>query len=481
MESKIVNHKLSGKLDSRLLFRFSSDIYQQWMIDPSLSELIENLTPDRYSFFILSGNKFLYPGNFTVVSPQKIWEAIGNNKVGVFRRQINNVTRIGELVEYTVCVTYIGLDGFKQKIAIGLICPADWRECQEKEERFYQVASQIRRFYDEFSSSSIVARFLQNKSPYRYFVDTKSIKIITRLEDNSGKNILEDDSRLRTVENLISRLIDPYGYIREDINLDKMPKNIDIKKCTILGNEFILISLEMAEFKEDTGTEYDQLIRNFAHKIKGKLGALQAAADQLMVQQGRVVDEDDVALVGIIQSATDSINNLVERLHKYSHAVSGGHSRFDVNQIIKQVANRMVNSSDAEVKLEMNLASKMDLMEGDEEQFESAIGELLDNAIKAGKPDGSIKINTLQKDENLFIRIENETFSPKQHSGYLNKTSFFEPFFSLDSDKAGMGLTIARRIINNHGGKIIADIGPDDIFRVEIELPISQKGVGDGS
>ena len=61
------------------------------------------------------------------------------------------------------------------------------------------------------------------------------------------------------------------------------------------------------------------LFSAFAHKLNNKLGALHTASDQLMLEEGNLVDADDVTLAEIIRSeseyilATESYPSLARR------------------------------------------------------------------------------------------------------------------------------------------------------------------------
>jgi signal transduction histidine kinase len=51
----------------------------------------------------------------------------------------------------------------------------------------------------------------------------------------------------------------------------------------------------------------------------------------------------------------------------------------------------------------------------------------------------------------------------------------FEPFFTTKSNGSGLGLAIASKIIEQHGGKLVARNAPGEGLAMELQLPINQE------
>lgn len=109
----------------------------------------------------------------------------------------------------------------------------------------------------------------------------------------------------------------------------------------------------------------------------------------------------------------------------------------------------------------------------DADKMERVLDNLIKNAVYYSYPDTSVKINLTKDNENIIFSIENKgkTISKEK----LNR--IFEQFFRLDSSRgtetggAGLGLAIAKEIIELHNGKIYAD-SQNEHIKFTVKLPL---------
>ena len=97
---------------------------------------------------------------------------------------------------------------------------------------------------------------------------------------------------------------------------------------------------------------------------------------------------------------------------------------------------------------------------------------LLDNAINAaretaGDEPGQVRIRTAGEDERVLVEIsDDEPGIPEEMMDRI-----FEPFFTTKEVGSGVGLDIAWRAVERHGGEIRAVTEPGDT-RIEVRLPV---------
>ena len=100
---------------------------------------------------------------------------------------------------------------------------------------------------------------------------------------------------------------------------------------------------------------------------------------------------------------------------------------------------------------------------------------LLENAVKYSMPKSPISMTVKTADEQLKVEIVD--FGEGVSKQDLPR--LFEPFFRGDRSRSrqtggtGLGLTLCRRIIEAHGGKIVAQLNADRGMTFQFELPIS--------
>ncbi len=111
---------------------------------------------------------------------------------------------------------------------------------------------------------------------------------------------------------------------------------------------------------------------------------------------------------------------------------------------------------------------------GDREKVEQVLGNLLDNAIKYSPDGGCIKVSARQADGVIEVEVMDEGIGiPKE---YLNK--IFEPFGRVDTSMVrttrgtGLGLTISKKIVELHGGRMWVESTEGKGSRFFFTLPV---------
>jgi two-component system sensor histidine kinase HydH len=100
----------------------------------------------------------------------------------------------------------------------------------------------------------------------------------------------------------------------------------------------------------------------------------------------------------------------------------------------------------------------------DQARMREVLVNLIDNAIAAGPP---VRATVAMSDGNLVYEISDH--GPGVAPGDSEK--IFEPFFTRKTKGTGLGLAVARRIVEQHGGTITAGAAPGGGARFRVALP----------
>ncbi|MGN0963580.1 MAG: sensor histidine kinase, partial [Clostridia bacterium] len=107
----------------------------------------------------------------------------------------------------------------------------------------------------------------------------------------------------------------------------------------------------------------------------------------------------------------------------------------------------------------------------DPDQFARVLNNLLKNAVAYGRSDSIVSVTVTESDEEVGLVIENEGGIPSERLSRI-----FEKFYRLDDARssatggAGLGLAIAKDIVELHGGAISAE-SDGETTRFKISLP----------
>jgi PAS domain S-box-containing protein len=206
------------------------------------------------------------------------------------------------------------------------------------------------------------------------------------------------------------------------------------------------------------------------HELRTPLNALKLQLYNL----GRALTEPDHrAVVGRAQREVDRLTSLTDRLLDVAR-MSGGRfqlerTRMDLSELAAEVAARM--QGDAERSGSKISVSAPEPAEGcwDRTRLDQVVTNLLSNAIKfgGGKP---IEIAVLKKGDGAIVRVRDYGVGVAE----ADRERIFERFERGVSERSyaglGLGLWIARQIVNAHGGRIgvTAPEGPGAEFYLEI-------------
>jgi signal transduction histidine kinase len=121
--------------------------------------------------------------------------------------------------------------------------------------------------------------------------------------------------------------------------------------------------------------------------------------------------------------------------------------------------------------IEFHHDESLPLVEHDPNQINQVLLNLLLNAIQAMDKPGAIHVSLRGDGENTLITVadEGKGIAPD------NLTNIFRPFFTTKGHGTGLGLSLARRIVEAHGGSIgvRSEVGKGSQF--EVRLPIARK------
>jgi len=126
------------------------------------------------------------------------------------------------------------------------------------------------------------------------------------------------------------------------------------------------------------------------------------------------------------------------------------------------------------LKINTDIAESLPEVVGDEKWLMQAVFNLLYNAIKFTPDEGIITVSARRQDNDLSVSISDTGVGISQEE----LESIFDEFYQVKSglqDKTpgiGLGLSLTKRIIELHGGKIWAESHPDRGSTFSFTIPI---------
>lgn len=220
------------------------------------------------------------------------------------------------------------------------------------------------------------------------------------------------------------------------------------------------------------------MVADIAHELRNPLanikGYLEAARDGLIE-----TNEDTISKLD--EEATLLVR-LVDDLQELSLAEAGElkleREPADISKIIETTTQMMqTKASQKGVSLGFTLADNLPEIEIDVHRISQVLHNLIENAITATPPGGTISISAQQADDFIYVRvIDNGEGIPVD-----DLENIFERLYRVDKSRAratggsGLGLTIARRLVEAHGGQIKVESERDKGSCFSFTIPVTHK------
>ena len=208
---------------------------------------------------------------------------------------------------------------------------------------------------------------------------------------------------------------------------------------------------------EDTFNKQKRFIEDASHELKTPIAVIMANAEMLEKNK-----KEDKWLKNIVNE-TERMNKLVKDLldlAKLENGVNKG--SYTISNISKEIEKTILTfesmAFENNIKLDYKIEEDIKL-NCNTNQIKQLVAILLDNAIKHSYKDKCVKVSLYKQKEEIFLNVVN-------NGDTINKadlSKIFERFYRVDSsrnrsqNRYGLGLAIAKNIVENHNGKITVE------------------------
>jgi signal transduction histidine kinase len=234
---------------------------------------------------------------------------------------------------------------------------------------------------------------------------------------------------------------------------------------------------QMAEKLYQTENMRIQLIGDISHELRTPLTAIKGSMEGLLDE----VLSPTTATFQQIYLEADRLQRLVADLQELSRVEAGEVSlhtiKQDISSLIESVAYRLSPQfQDKEVALDVDLPPALPHVLVDEDRFSQVLINLLGNALQYTPEGGKVSLSAQQVGQEIQVRVKDTGIGiPAEHLQHI-----FARFYRVDKSRSrvgggsGIGLTIARHLVEAHGGRIwVESEGSGKGSMVAFTLPIT--------
>jgi signal transduction histidine kinase len=218
-----------------------------------------------------------------------------------------------------------------------------------------------------------------------------------------------------------------------------------------------------------------ELTASIAHELNQPLGSILVNTETaaLMLESPALDVSELKEILGDIRREDQRAGEVIRRLRSLLKRAPFEAKEIDLNEIVREVLDLVAALSHARgVWLDDVLTAGPLLIKADNIQLQQVLINLIVNAIDAMQPVDKLqrKITVRTAQDGDFAEIEIADSGPGILAGKLDEV--FEPFYTTKPNGMGMGLSIARTIVEAHGGEISAEnhAGQGALFRIRLPL-----------
>ncbi len=201
------------------------------------------------------------------------------------------------------------------------------------------------------------------------------------------------------------------------------------------------------------------LISTVSHELKTPLTSVRMAIHLLLEEKVGVLTEKQTELLLAAREDSDRLHQILQNLLDISRIESGRlqmacQDTYTQSLVLDAVEPFRRTAQDDGVELKIHLSDDLPMVCADSTQIGHVFSNLLSNALRFTAPGGSITVSAIPEEQMVRFSVT-DTGSGIPHQ-FMQR--IFEQFFRVPDQKsetgAGLGLAIAKEIVEAHGGNI---------------------------
>jgi signal transduction histidine kinase len=219
-----------------------------------------------------------------------------------------------------------------------------------------------------------------------------------------------------------------------------------------------------------------ELVANVSHELKTPISALRAHLENLL--DG--VERPDPETLQVMLTQSERLSRLVDQLLDLSRLESGELPLRREDVLLRRLVGEVLSEvevvrSGRDVRVEDRVPEDLPPVLGDRERLHQVLFNLLDNAVRFTPPGGEVVVEAHRVNGRCEVSVSDTGPGiPQEHLPRLFERFYrVDPARTRDDGGTGIGLAIARSVVEAHGGRIRADseVGKGSVFT--FDLPVA--------
>lgn len=221
--------------------------------------------------------------------------------------------------------------------------------------------------------------------------------------------------------------------------------------------------------------------RALVHELKTPITPILAASELLLDE---IEEPTAHSLAANIQRSASNLNRRIDELLDLARGETGqlklSIAPVEIEKLLKETTDEARSQTSLKRQsLSLEILSPLQIIPADKERLQQVVQNLLNNAIKFTPEGGKIAVRAREDGTNLIVEVEDNGRGITEEE----QKRLFNPYNRRESDRErlsglGLGLTIAKRFVELHGGRIwvTSTDGKGTVFTFSIPLKPAEQG-----
>jgi len=241
----------------------------------------------------------------------------------------------------------------------------------------------------------------------------------------------------------------------------------------------VLVLQDVTQFRELDKMKSD-FMATVTHEFRTPVTSINVGVD--ILRQGLLgpLTTAQKELVGSFKQDCDRLTKLVRELLQLSKLESGMREKHeelvDLKRVIEQTLQPLlVQFKEKRVEMKLALDPNLPPLAGDEQQFSWIVSNLANNALRYTDAGGSVEISAALEGNSVLVRVKDtgRGIPPEFREKIFDKFVQIKQAYDTTPGSVGLGLAIAKDIVELYGGKIWVTSEVQKGSTFSFQLPLS--------
>jgi signal transduction histidine kinase len=226
---------------------------------------------------------------------------------------------------------------------------------------------------------------------------------------------------------------------------------------------------ELSRLRSGALAALGRMATQVAHELKNPLGGLKLYARHLEQRLGKAGDTEGLEIAGKIGQAVDHLAELVTEITAFGRSPELRRTPVDINALLDECLSLAQDRiADRPIRIVREYDEHCPPASLDARALRKVFLNLILNGLEAIESEGALTVRSAHRDGGIDIVVEDTGCGMSQEV----QSRIFDLFFTTKPNGTGLGMGIARSVVDQHGGHMRIDSAPGQGTRVTVHLPV---------